>query len=75
MIGREAPLAFFRRSGLPIRNEWTWWRVLGCAAFVLFCFAFYHWKGGHPQEFAIGGKSLHADLRGTALVPASTCPA
>ena len=24
MIGREAPLGFFRRSGLPIRNEWTW---------------------------------------------------
>ena len=58
MIGREAPLAFFRRSGLPICNEWTWWRVLGCVAFVLACFGFYHWKGGHPQEFAIGGKSL-----------------
>ncbi len=58
MIGRDAPLAFFRRSGLPIRNEWTWWRVLGCAAFVLFCFAFYHWKGGHPQELTFGGKSL-----------------
>ena len=58
MIGREAPLGFFRRSGLPIRNEWTWWRGLGCAAFVAFCFLFYHWKGGHPQEFAPGGKSL-----------------
>ncbi len=58
MLGREAPLAFFRRSGLPIRNEWTWWRVLGCAAFVLFCFAFYHWKGGHPQELTFGGQSL-----------------
>ena len=59
MIGREAPLGFFRRSGLPIRNEWTWWRVLGCLAFVTFCFLFYHWKGGHPQEVAIGGKSIH----------------
>jgi len=58
MIGREAPLGFFRRSRLPIRNEWTWWRVLGCVAFVVFCFAFYHWKGGHPQEFTLGGKSL-----------------
>ena len=58
MIGRDAPLGFFRRSGLPIRNEWTWWRVLGCLAFVTFCFLFYHWKGGHPQEFTIGGKSL-----------------
>ena len=58
MIGRDAPLQFFRRSRLPIHNEWTLWRALGCAAFVLFCFLFYHWKGGHPQEFAIGGKSL-----------------
>ena len=59
MIGREAPLGFFRRSGMPIRNEWTWWRVLGCVAFVVFCFFFYHWKGGHPQEFSFGGKSVH----------------
>ncbi len=58
MIGRDAPLGFFRRSGLPIRNGWTWWRALGCVAFVGFCFLFYHWKGGHPQEFAVGGKSL-----------------
>ena len=58
MIGRDAPLGFLRRSKLSIRNEWTWWRVLGCVAFVLFCFAFYHWKGGHPQEFTVGGKSL-----------------
>jgi thioredoxin reductase/ferredoxin len=58
MIGREAPLTFFRRSGLPIRNEWTWWRVLACIAFVTFCFFFYHWKGGHPQELTIGGKSV-----------------
>ena len=43
---------------MPIRNEWTAWRVLGCLAFVTFCFLFYHWKGGHPQEFTIGGKSL-----------------
>ena len=59
MIGREAPLAFFRRSRMPIINEWTWWRVLGCLAFVTFCFLFYHWKGGHPQEVSIGGKSIH----------------
>ena len=58
MIGREAPLGFFRRSGLPIRNEWTWWKALGCVAFVVFCFGFYHWKGGHPQELTVGGKSL-----------------
>ena len=58
MIGREAPLGFFRRSGLPIRNEWTWRRVLGCLAFVALCFLFYHWKNGDPREFNVGGKSL-----------------
>ena len=44
MLGREPPLDFFRRSGVPIRGEWhasTW---LGCGAFVLFCFWLYHWK-------------------------------
>ena len=58
MVGREAPLAFFRRSGLPIRNEWTGWKALGCVAFVVFCFLFYHWKNGAPREFSLDGKSL-----------------
>ena len=30
--------------------------MLGCVAFVVFCFLFYHWKGGHPQEFTIRGQ-------------------
>ena len=58
LIGRDAPLGFFRRSGLLIRNAWTWWRVLGCVAFVTFCFLFYHWKNGDPREFNVGGKSV-----------------
>lgn len=44
MIGREAPLDFFRRSGIPIRGEW---RAMTWVSFLLF-FAFsifiYHWK-------------------------------
>jgi NosR/NirI family nitrous oxide reductase transcriptional regulator len=44
MIGREAPLEFFRRSGVPIRGEWrakTW----ASFAVVLALFTFiYHWK-------------------------------
>ncbi len=49
MIGREAPLDFFRRSGLAIRGEWTaktWWSFI---LFGLFCIFLYHWKagGGH----------------------------
>jgi thioredoxin reductase/ferredoxin len=46
LIGREAPLEFFRRSGVPIRGEWgarTW---SACAAFVLFCVFLYNWKAG-----------------------------
>ena len=51
MIGREAPLGFFRRSGVAITGEiraggWT-----ALAAFVLFCTWLYHWKGGKPVPF------------------------
>ncbi|MGH9367064.1 MAG: NAD(P)-binding domain-containing protein [Thermoanaerobaculia bacterium] len=44
MLGREAPLEFFRRSGIPIRGEWkpaTWAAFLG---FFLFCVFLYNWK-------------------------------
>ncbi|HEX6790315.1 MAG TPA: NAD(P)-binding domain-containing protein, partial [Candidatus Krumholzibacteria bacterium] len=46
MIGRDAPLAFFRRSGVPIAGEWTRRAVIGLVAFVLFCVAMYNWKSG-----------------------------
>lgn len=48
MIGRDAPLDFFRRSGVPIRGEWRARTWAGCLAFVAFCFWLYHWKGGKP---------------------------
>ncbi len=44
MLGREAPLEFFRRSGLSIQGEWkpqTWASFL---AFVAFCSFLYIWK-------------------------------
>jgi NosR/NirI family transcriptional regulator, nitrous oxide reductase regulator len=46
MTGREAPLDFFRRSGIRIAGEigpagWT-----ALAAFVLFCSWLYNWKSG-----------------------------
>jgi NosR/NirI family nitrous oxide reductase transcriptional regulator len=46
MIGRQAPLGFFRRSGVAITGELgaAGWTAL--AAFVLFCTWLYHWKGG-----------------------------
>jgi thioredoxin reductase/ferredoxin len=46
MIGREAPLDFFRRSGIAVRGEWSWGSRLGLAAFLLFCAALYDWKSG-----------------------------
>ena len=46
MIGREAPLDFFRRSGIRIRGEWTAGRAAAFAAFVLFCVFLYNWKSG-----------------------------
>ena len=44
MIGREPPLEFFRRSGIPIVGEWNWkaWRTL--ILFMGFCLFIYHWK-------------------------------
>ena len=44
MIGREAPLDFFRRSGIPIRGEWrpaTW---VGFLSFFALCCFVYTWK-------------------------------
>ncbi len=46
MIGRDAPLDFFRRSGVKIRGDWSWKTAAGFAAFVAFCVALYNWKAG-----------------------------
>jgi thioredoxin reductase/ferredoxin len=58
MIGREAPLDFFRRSGVAIRGEWTRGSKLALAGFLLFCTALYDWKsGGYLDELGrrLGG--------------------
>ncbi|MCA9727958.1 MAG: NAD(P)-binding domain-containing protein [Candidatus Eisenbacteria bacterium] len=57
MIGREAPLDFFRRSGIALRGELRPrdWTLL--SAFVLLVFVIYLWKGwllGHTDLFAVG---------------------
>ena len=46
MIGREAPLDFFRRSGIRIAGEMrpTAWAAM--AMFLLFCAWLYNWKSG-----------------------------
>ena len=46
MVGREAPLEFFRRSGVPIAGEWSLPSVAGFAAFLAACFFVYNWKAG-----------------------------
>ncbi|MGE0430789.1 MAG: NAD(P)-binding domain-containing protein [Planctomycetota bacterium] len=46
MIGRDAPLEFFRQSGVPIAGERNarWWIAL--IVMLLFCIWLYHWKKG-----------------------------
>ena len=46
MIGREAPLDFFRRSGVPIVGDWTAPSVAAFAAFFAACWFVYNWKAG-----------------------------
>jgi NosR/NirI family transcriptional regulator, nitrous oxide reductase regulator len=44
MLGREAPLDFFRRSGIPIRGEWSAKTALSFLGFFAFCCFLYIWK-------------------------------
>ncbi len=46
MIGRQAPLDFFRRSGISIAGEMTRGRWVALAMFVVFCAWLYNWKSG-----------------------------
>ena len=45
MLGREAPLDFFRRSGIAIRGEWTGRTWAAFLTFFAFCWFLYLWKG------------------------------
>ena len=45
MIGREAPLDFFRRSKINISGEWRAAQWIGLILFMAFCTWMYHWKG------------------------------
>ena len=44
MIGREAPLDFFRRSGVAIRGEWRARQWASLALVLLAAVFVYHWK-------------------------------
>ena len=45
LIGREPPLDFFRRSGLPIRRERSKGKIAALIAFLLAMTLIYAWKG------------------------------
>ncbi|MCB9851625.1 MAG: NAD(P)-binding domain-containing protein [Phycisphaerales bacterium] len=47
MIGREPPLAFFRKVGVPIRGEMRAKQWVTLAIFLLFCVWMYHWKSDY----------------------------
>ena len=68
MIGREPPLAFFRRAGVRIAGEWTWRRAAALALFLAFCVALYDWKsGGRIDGYAReAGWFPHSLASGTA---------
>ncbi len=53
MLGREAPLDFFRRSGVGVHGDWRPWTIISLVAFLAFCIFLYHWKSNHPRELAI----------------------
>lgn len=46
MLGREAPLDFFRRSHLPIAGEGTMRGWIALGLFLAFCIFVYSWKSG-----------------------------
>ncbi len=50
MLGREAPLDFFRRSGMRIAGEGTRGGWIALGSFVAFCFFVYFWKSGGFAE-------------------------
>lgn len=66
LIGREAPLDFFRRSGIPIQGETSFAGWIGVAALLLFCVFVYSWKGGGPTETWLNPTAWTASLRETA---------
>ena len=68
MIGREAPLDFFRRSGVPIRGEWRLGTWVSFGLIMLACVFVYHWKTG-------AGIPIYEWFKGAELFPFNLTPA
>ncbi len=70
MIGREAPLDFFRRSGIRISGEMRPARWIAMALFLLFCSWLYNWKSGGSMSHFFAERHWFPfnlpDLLGTA---------
>lgn len=73
MIGREAPLDFFRRSGVNITGEWRLSKKLMLALFLGFCVFLYHWKtdAGIPIKAYFSEHGLFPFNLGTPEDPGS----
>ncbi|MGF1573678.1 MAG: NAD(P)-binding domain-containing protein, partial [Sumerlaeia bacterium] len=80
LIGREAPLEFFRKSGIAINGEWNVPRMVSFALFLIFCVWLYNWKGdGYfgnlfkaNSWFPFNIPSVFASAFGAAVDDAST---
>jgi NosR/NirI family nitrous oxide reductase transcriptional regulator len=48
MIGRDAPIELYRKSGVTIAGERSWRSRAAMLVFVAFCTWLYHWKGEKP---------------------------
>ncbi|MDH3590961.1 MAG: NAD(P)-binding domain-containing protein [Planctomycetota bacterium] len=55
LIGREPPLDFFRRSGIPILGEMGKKQWALFVAFLLFCVVLYRWKAGDLDRTGLEG--------------------
>jgi NosR/NirI family transcriptional regulator, nitrous oxide reductase regulator len=82
MLGREAPLDFFRRSAISVAGDWRLPRALTLAAIILVCIVVYHWKKGgvyfgvaeafeRNRWFPFGIPDWWASLGGAFADPAS----
>ncbi|NBB77899.1 MAG: NAD(P)-binding domain-containing protein [Verrucomicrobia bacterium] len=48
LIGREPPLDFFRKSGVPVSGDWSVKSWLGLIGFFALMVFLYHWKAYKP---------------------------
>ncbi len=72
MTGREAPLDFFRKSGIHLLGEWRAKSWLGLIAFFGFCVGLYHWKSVGWIPLDVSGfdkKSLVGSVVRAAMDP------